>query len=88
LAVGLLQGRPDKPDIRVCRLPDIKRKMINKRASVKDGGEQRVPRRGDPCLLCRQPHRHQQSEACFASHVAPTLHRPAPPAVQPATTWA
>ncbi|EFN50704.1 hypothetical protein CHLNCDRAFT_142577 [Chlorella variabilis] len=32
-----LRGRPDKPDIRVCRLPDIKRKMMNKRASVKDG---------------------------------------------------
>ncbi|KAL4420140.1 hypothetical protein ABPG77_010356 [Micractinium sp. CCAP 211/92] len=31
------QGRPDKPDIRVCRLPDIKRKMNNRRASVKDG---------------------------------------------------
>ena len=34
-----VQGRPDKPDIRVCRLPDIKRKMNNRRASVKDGGE-------------------------------------------------
>lgn len=31
------QGRPDKPDIRVCRLADIKRKMNNRRASVKDG---------------------------------------------------
>ena len=33
-----LQGRPDKPDVRLCRLPDIKRKMDNRRASVKDGG--------------------------------------------------
>ena len=33
------QGRPDKPDVRTCRLTDLKRKIVNKRATVKDGGE-------------------------------------------------
>jgi hypothetical protein len=33
------QGRPDKPDVRVCRLPDLKRKLNNRRASTQDRSE-------------------------------------------------
>ena len=33
------QGRPEKPDLRVCRLPDIKRKMDSRRSSAQDGSE-------------------------------------------------
>lgn len=33
------QGRPEKPDLRVCRLPDLKRKMDSRRASTQDGSE-------------------------------------------------
>jgi transcription elongation factor SPT5 len=33
------QGRPEKPDLRVCGLPDLKRKMDSKRASAQDGSE-------------------------------------------------
>lgn len=100
----LLQGRPDKPDIRVCRLPDIKRKMNNKRASVKDGGEgrgaARVPQR---CLWClgagmgRARPAALCASACTATprSIPPSRHnppaRPASPCpTQPATTsaWA
>ena len=76
------QGRPDKPDIRVCRLPDIKRKMNNRRASVKDGGE-----RG--CGLACSLHTLQQTLlACargawlprtLASPAARPLRPPPPP---------
>lgn len=31
------QGRPDAPDVRTCRLPDIKRKIVNRRSSAIDG---------------------------------------------------
>ncbi len=36
------QGRPDAPDIRICRLPDIKRKVVNRRASAIDGTRNEV----------------------------------------------
>ena len=36
------QGRPDSPDVRVCRLPDIKRKVVNRRASAIDGTRNEV----------------------------------------------
>lgn len=32
-------GEGGKPDIRVCRLPDLKRKINNRRASAQDGGK-------------------------------------------------
>lgn len=36
------QGRPDAPDVQVCRLPDMKRKIVNKRASAIDGTRNEV----------------------------------------------
>lgn len=36
------QGRPEAPDIRICRLPDIKRKVVNRRASAIDGTRNEV----------------------------------------------
>lgn len=36
------QGRPDSPDIRICRLPDMKRKVVNRRASAIDGTRNEV----------------------------------------------
>ena len=36
------QGRPDAPDVRICRLPDIKRKVVNRRASAIDGTRNEV----------------------------------------------
>lgn len=36
------QGRPDKPDIRTCRLPDLKRKIDSRRASTQDGARNEV----------------------------------------------
>jgi transcription elongation factor SPT5 len=36
------QGRPDSPDVRICRLPDIKRKVVNRRASAVDGTRNEV----------------------------------------------
>eukprot|EP00887_Chlorella_sp_A99_P006595 scaffold3.g6595.t1 len=33
------QGRPDKADVRTCRLPDIKRKMNSRRNTATDGGQ-------------------------------------------------
>lgn len=33
------QGHPEKPDVRVCRLPDLKRKVNNRRATALDGSE-------------------------------------------------
>ncbi len=32
------QGRPEKPDVRVCRLPDIQRKLLSKRNVTQDAG--------------------------------------------------
>ena len=32
------QGRPERPDIRTCRLPDIKSRAANRRATAQDGG--------------------------------------------------
>ena len=36
------QGRPDAPDVRICRLPDMKRKIVNRRASAIDGSRNEV----------------------------------------------
>ena len=33
------QGRPDKPDVRVCRLPDLKRKINSRRTTAMDTGQ-------------------------------------------------
>ena len=52
-----LQGRPDKPDIRMCRLPDIKRKMDNRRASVRDGGACAGEGSGEGGVACWGCHR-------------------------------
>ncbi len=32
------QGRPEKPDVRVALLPDLKRKLNNRKAGAQDGG--------------------------------------------------
>ena len=32
-------GDPSNPDIRVCRLPDLKRKINNRRTTAQDQGE-------------------------------------------------
>ena len=32
------QGRPEKPDVRVCRLPDIQRKLLARRNVTQDAG--------------------------------------------------
>ncbi|KAK2076003.1 hypothetical protein QBZ16_001339 [Prototheca wickerhamii] len=36
------QGRPEKPDVRVCRLPDLKRKLNDRRAAAQDGARNEV----------------------------------------------
>lgn len=33
------QGRPEKPDVRVCRLPDIQKKLLVRRNVTQDSGE-------------------------------------------------
>lgn len=33
------QGRPEKPDVRVCRLPDIQKKLLTRRNITQDMGE-------------------------------------------------
>jgi transcription elongation factor SPT5 len=40
------QGRPDKPDVRICRLPDLKRKLTDKRGVVIDAARNEI-RSGD-----------------------------------------
>ena len=32
-------GEAGKPDVRVCKLPDLKRKVNNRRASAQDSGK-------------------------------------------------
>lgn len=36
------QGRPEKPNVRICRLPDLKRKINNRRATAIDGARNEV----------------------------------------------
>ncbi|GAB4821977.1 hypothetical protein N2152v2_009023 [Parachlorella kessleri] len=36
------QGRPEKPDVRVCRLPDIQRKLLARRNVTQDAGRNEV----------------------------------------------
>lgn len=36
------QGRPDRPDIRICRLPDLKRKIDSRRTGTQDGARNDV----------------------------------------------
>lgn len=88
------QGRPERPDVRVCTLADLKRKLNNRRASVMDGGawgRRRVPG-GSRAVWCGGRLWQPRGGLCMTASSAPTTTlttpTPVPPHPQRATRCA